>query len=80
MIVEHKMHGIDCDNCNDRFVDCNGFMCWQDPSDSQENAGDSDWHIDDDNGIHYCPNCFDFNDEDELVIDENRKNKYPKEV
>ena len=69
-----EMFTVTCDNCKKDFEDeYNGYSCYGDFNDAWENASESGWVNGDDYDTHYCPNCYSFNDNDELVIDESRK-------
>lgn len=72
MIVEVTMYGCRCDNCGIEWVDeHHGFAAFTDEiSMKSQMADDHTWHTDRDavEDRHYCPKCFSFNDDDELVI------------
>lgn len=68
MIQKIEMYTVKCDNCGKLFADeQSGFVAWNEPSGAWENANDSEWLRD---GVshHYCPDCYSYNDEDEIVI------------
>lgn len=69
MIIEKKMYGCKCDNCGEEWADdWNGWIAFTDQSSMDQNVRDDDlWHTTKD-GKHYCPNCFCFDDDDNLVI------------
>jgi len=56
-----------CDNCGgDWHDDHNGFSAMADESTMGEMLGNDEWH--EENGKHYCPNCYHFDDDDVLCI------------
>ena len=71
MITKVECVIIECDNCKDVYRSYSGFSIFPDKSDANDNAMDDEWHREGD--LHYCPKCYKINDEDELVVDENRK-------
>lgn len=65
-----------CDHCKDQYQDeYNGFTAYSHESEIQDVLDDAEWHTDD-NGNHYCPACYQFNDNDEIELIVNRKDKY----
>lgn len=70
MIKEVTMYTVVCDNCK---KDCNEgqeYSCWSDKSYTEDSAMEADWLKEDDK--HYCTDCFSYDDDDNLVIDEKR--------
>lgn len=64
------MFTIKCDNCGKLFEDSHqGFCAWTTESGAWENASDSGW-IRDKEGVHYCPDCYFFDDDDNLVLNQ----------
>jgi hypothetical protein len=74
-IIPVEMYTIECDNCNDTYQD--EFSAWSDSSSAEEYATDSDWFRGEDNseheGKHYCDCCYDLDDNDELILNSDRK-------
>lgn len=68
------MFTVICDNCGKDIGSEQDFSCWGDEDTAKENAIDSDWVEHEEK--HYCPECHDFNSDDEIIIDESRKDKY----
>lgn len=66
MIIEATFYAVQCDNCKSISEGYDGMAYWSESSYSEENAMEGEWHKEEDK--HYCPDCFSFNDEDELVI------------
>ena len=61
------MYGVVCDNCNKGCIDeDNGFVAWSDESSAKDNAIDSEWI--EENEKHYCPDCFEYDDDDNLIL------------
>lgn len=65
------MYVANCDNCK---IDCEygEWSCVGDESTAEEWARDAEWHTDGVN--HYCPNCWSYDDNDQIVIDTQRTN------
>jgi len=68
MIKEVKMFTVICDNCGKDVCEGTEYSAWDEADFVTQIAGESDWHIEGD--THYCPDCFSFDDEDNLVIKE----------
>jgi len=45
----------------------NGYSCWGDFNDAWENASEVNW-ISEDRDIHYCPDCYSYDDNDNLIV------------
>lgn len=60
---------ITCDNCGDTYENHSGFTVFFFSSDAHPE--DDDWYVD--NDTHYCPDCHTIDDDDNLIIDESRK-------
>jgi hypothetical protein len=72
MIKEVTMYTVICDNCG---VDSNEnaeYACWDDKSYAEKSAMEDTWIKE--NHKHYCKDCWEYNDDDEIVI----KNKFNK--
>lgn len=66
MIKEVKMYTVICDNCG---KDCNAdseYSCWSDDTFARDCAMEDDWITEGDK--HYCPQCYSYNDNDELEL------------
>jgi len=67
MITKINAFVCECDNCGADFTDENtGYTIFMLESDVKEHASEDGWHTDGDK--HYCPECHDFDDDDNLVI------------
>ena len=66
MIKEIIMYTVACDNCGRDVNRDLEFSCWADKQTSVDIAQDLDWHKEGEK--HYCPNCFEFDDNDKLII------------
>ena len=60
------MFTIVCDNCGVDVNEGQEYSCWNDKGYAQDVAMEADWVIEDDK--HYCPKCFTYDDDDNLVI------------
>lgn len=63
---EEKMYTIICDGCNKNLCDGTEFSGWNDKDYLEEMADEENWKAID--GKHYCDECHEYNDDDELVI------------
>ena len=66
MTQEVKMFTVVCDNCGKDSNEGTEYSCWTDESQAREVASNSDWINEDDKD--YCPDCFEYDDEDNLII------------
>lgn len=60
MIVSEIFYGVKCNRCKEQFED-GEHSFWSDEDSALENATESEWI--EEKGKHYCPNCYDYNDE-----------------
>ncbi len=68
------MFTVTCDNCKKFFEDeYAGYSAWGSFSDAWEYASESGWVTGDDHNIHYCPDCYSYDDKDNMIIDEQRR-------
>ena len=68
MIYERTMYSAKCDNCKAEAQLCGDYAAMTEKSDVEDDLAWSDWWIDYDKNIHYCPDCFYIGDEDEPVL------------
>lgn len=68
MIYEDIVYGVSCDRCHEIYENSDGYSVSADKNSMAEDAYDDGWH--EENGKHYCPNCFtrDENDEDKVIV------------
>ena len=67
MIKEVKSYSLICDNCNEIYIEnCNDYSIWLDESTAIEDAMNEDWI--ENEGKHYCPNCYELDDNYNIVI------------
>ena len=71
MIKEVKMFTIKCDGCGKDVNENTGYSCWSEKSYLEEIAYDSDWKKVDKE--HYCTDCYDYDDNDELITNKKEK-------
>ena len=69
MIKEVKMYTVVCDNCGRDVNENADYSCYNDKVFAQDVAMESDWLKEGDK--HYCPNCFTYDDEDNLIVNPN---------
>jgi len=66
MIQEVKMYTILCDGCNKDVCDGTEYSAWSDVGYVEDAAMEENWHVED--SKHYCPDCFEYDDDDNLII------------
>lgn len=66
MIKTVIMYTILCNNCGQDACEGEEYSCWSEPDYVSDGAEESGWHVDDDK--HYCPDCWSWDDEGNLVI------------
>ena len=67
MIVEVKMYTVVCDSCGKDAGADSEYCCWNNEHIAEQQAcEDGKWRNEDDK--HYCPDCWHFDDEGELII------------
>lgn len=74
MIKEFKCYTLLCDNCRADLNKDSDYSGWDDEDYNYEIANESDW-IEESNEW-YCPDCYSYDDNDNLIINETRKDKY----
>lgn len=66
MIKEHKMYSVICDRCQINAFENDENIAWESEGSAWEMAYASGWQKIKDR--HYCPGCYEINDEDQLVV------------
>ena len=77
MKVKVEAYKIGCDCCGGIFCDSDGYVCFDgdvDGSVIRNEADSSGWMEIGDK--HYCPNCYEINDNDEIVTKDGHKYDY----
>lgn len=65
-----EMFTVICDNCQESADEGSDYSCWNDENQANDVAMDADFiQV---NECHYCPKCYSYNDEDELIINNER--------
>ena len=66
MIKPVTMYSVICDRCGKIYGEDDGIIAWLDEGTAKEQAMESEWAEIGDK--HYCPDCYEFDDElDEYV-------------
>lgn len=65
MIIEIPMFTVECDRCK-KLYSTDEYAGWNDINYAWECASDAEWEDVDDK--HYCPNCFDRDDDGEIIV------------
>jgi hypothetical protein len=66
MVKEVKMFTIVCDGCGKDVNDGSEYAGWNEENYVEEIRAEADWEKVDDE--HYCTDCFEYDDNDELII------------
>ena len=69
-IQKVQMFTVICDNCKESADEGTDYSCWSDENVAKDVAMGSGFINENDN--HYCPKCYNYNDDDELIIDKTR--------
>lgn len=70
-LIKSTCYGVMCDNCKEIFEDgFTGFSLYTDENYAHERAGDSGWTEDEER--HYCSECYKYDDNDNLILNESR--------
>ncbi len=70
MIKELKMYTIICDGCGKDVCNGSEYSGWDDVDYVWDTADEESWikNEDYDDTHHYCPECYEYDDDDNLVI------------
>lgn len=74
MIKKVEMYTVICDHCKDDAGRDSEYAGWSDEDYSVESAVESGWITDGDK--HYCGDCWGWDDNDEIELNPERKDKY----
>ena len=74
MKQEFKCYTYICDNCGVDLHKDAEVSGWSDEDYLEEVKEEGDWITD--NGKDYCVDCYRYDDNDKLIINESRKDKY----
>ncbi len=66
MVKEVTMYTVVCDNCGTDVCEGAEYSCWGDSDYAKDVAIEADWANEGD--LFYCPKCFSYDDEDNIVI------------
>ena len=66
MLKEVKMYTVLCDNCGKDVNKDAEYSAWNEKTFAEDIAMEEDWIKENDN--HYCPDCFTYDDDDNLLI------------
>lgn len=66
MIKTVTMYTIICDNCGRDSAEGSEYSCWNEEDFAWDTANEDGWE--EHEGKHYCPDCFDCDEEDNLII------------
>lgn len=69
-IEKVEMFTVVCDNCKESADEGTDYSCWNDENGAKDVAMEAGFIKE--NGNDYCPKCYSYNDEDELIIDYSR--------
>lgn len=74
MIIKETFYAVECDVCKETSENYDGIAFWADEETTETNASENSWHKGDtdnnegEDGKHYCPNCFMFDDNDVFIL------------
>ena len=77
------MYGAICDHCKKEWYDdCNGWIAMSDENTMKSTLSEEGWYCEDEvekegkNGGQYCNECWHYDDDDNFVLKQNRKDIY----
>lgn len=70
MYKEIIMYTVICDNCGKDSSDDSEYSGWNDKEYAWDCADADNWIEKDEK--HYCPNCYSYDENDNLIINENK--------
>lgn len=73
MITDKKIFAVKCDNCGKICGAESDYDWWLTKEDAIKSMEGTYWRAEGDK--HYCPECWDYDDEDNLIIRKERKNE-----
>lgn len=78
MIKEVAMYTIICDGCGKDVCEDTEHAGWNDKSYVEDIASEDNWIKFDDYGgtEHYCPKCYEYDDDNNLVIKKKQNNEH----
>lgn len=79
MIITSVSYAVKCDRCDAVCENYDDVTHWDDESGAEENALNSDW-VDLPNNKHYCPDCYEVDEETDKVIPKKPIPQYIKKV
>jgi hypothetical protein len=65
-IEKLQMYTCVCDCCGVSADEDTDYSCWNDESVARDVAMNADWLVE--KGMDYCPKCYYYDDEDNLVL------------
>ena len=69
-IQKVEMFTVICDNCQESADKDSDYSSWSDENQAKEVAMEAEFvQVDNE---HYCPKCYEYNDEDELIVNKSR--------
>ena len=66
MIISNIFYAVKCDRCGKVNENYDGIQFWASPENALELSVGEDWE--EINNKHYCPDCFELNEEDETIV------------
>lgn len=81
MIYDVKMYAAKCDHCGCEAFDNTDYSCWSDVSTVQEQLDEMGWSTETTQeetalSLQFCNLCHSYNDDDELILNDSRKNLF----
>lgn len=70
-IKKIEMYTVICDNCNKSADENTDYSCWNDSGYAEEVAQEANFIKE--NNKHYCNNCYEYDEDDNLIINLNHE-------
>ena len=68
MIKQVEMYTLICDICGKDVCSDADYSCWNDKEYLKDIAREDLWLVDTVDDAHYCPDCYEYDEEDNLII------------
>jgi hypothetical protein len=68
MITKVECSVLECNNCKKVFENNSGHSVFADEESAKEDANEIGWYMDRGENKHYCDECWQYDDNDNLII------------
>ncbi len=68
MIYEVTMYAAKCDGCGKEVILAGEYSAFHNKENVRDDLVESEYYMDDANNKHYCPNCWYYDDDDNVIF------------